>query len=206
MRLPLTLVCVILALSSSPASADVQLDLGTARLTLDERGRVTAFALADGSHWPVDDRPVFSLETDKGIRVPESVELAGDVLKVRFQGGAVAEFTVKTTRTAAGPSAATATRGVAVFELRRLQTDEPPTMLRLFHLAVPPRAEVAGTLNACSTPDWSVAVMGAEPNVDAGLESSGGSSAEDQKRFHFLISPVLLKEFSDMIRQCSLVF
>jgi hypothetical protein len=139
--------CLILALSAPPAWADVQLDLGTARLSLDERGRVTALALADGSQWPVDDRPVFSLETDQGIRVPESVELVGDVLKVRFQGGAVAEFTVKTTPAAAGPPAATANRGVAVFELRRLQTDEPPTTLRLFHLAVPPRAEVAGTLN-----------------------------------------------------------
>ena len=49
MRFLHILVCVILALSASPASADVQLDLGTARLTLDQRGRVTALTLADGS-------------------------------------------------------------------------------------------------------------------------------------------------------------
>ena len=178
MRMPTLLACAVLVLAISPVSADVQLDLGPARLTLDQRGCVTALTLADGTAWPVDDRPVFSLETDQGIRVPESVELAGDLLKVRFQGGAVAEFAVKTTPTAAGPSAATPEGGMAIFELRRLQSDEPPTTLRLFHLAVPPRAEVAGTLNACSTPDWSVAVMGAEPNVDAGLESSGGSRAD----------------------------
>lgn len=178
MRFRYLFACVSLALGVSQLWADVQLDLGAARLTLDQRGRVTALTLADGTSWPVDDRPVFSLETEKATRVPESVELAADVLKVRFQGGAVAEFAVNTAPTAAGPSAATANRGLAVFELRRLQTDEPPTMLRLFHLAVPPRAEVAGTLNACSTPDWSVAVMGAELNVDAGLESSGGSRGD----------------------------
>nr|MCU0875864.1 hypothetical protein [Pirellulaceae bacterium] len=160
MRFRHLLVCVTLALSASPVSADVQLDLGPARLTLDRRGRVTALTLADGTQWPVDEQPVFSLETDKGIRVPESVESTGDLLKVRFQGGAVAEFAVKTTPTAAGPSAATPEGGMAIFELRRLQADEPLTTLRLFHVAVPPRADVAGTLNACSTADWSVAVMG----------------------------------------------
>ncbi len=178
MRYRCILACVTLTLSVSPVGADVQLDLGVARLALDERGRVTDVALADGSHWPVDDRPVFSLETEKGSHVPESVALAGDVLTVRFQGGAVAEFAVKAAWTVAGPSAPTVTRGLAVFELRRLQSDESPTALRLFHLAVPQGAEVAGTLNACSTTDWSVAVMGAKPNVYAGLESSGGSNAD----------------------------
>jgi hypothetical protein len=85
----------------SPIAAEVQLDLGAARLRLDEHGRVTALTLADGSQWPVDDRPVFSLETEKGTRVPESVELAGEKLTIRFQGGAIAEFAVKTTPTAA---------------------------------------------------------------------------------------------------------
>jgi hypothetical protein len=177
MRFPLFLTCVVWLLSGSAVSADVQLDLGPARLTLDQQGRVAALTLADGSPWPVDDRPVFSLETDKGIRVPESVELTGDLLKVSFQGGAVAEFAVTTTPTA-GPPGATLEGGMAIFELRRLQSDEPLTTLRLFHLAVPPRADVAGTLNACSTAEWSVGVMGAEPNVDAGLESSGGSRAD----------------------------
>ncbi len=178
MRFSCLLVCVMLFLPVPLVRGDVSLDLGTARLVIDERGRVTAVTLADGSSWPVDDRPVFSLETDQGIRVPQSVLLAEDLLKVRFQGGAVADFAVKTKPAAAGPSAAAATRGWTVFELRRLQSDEPPSGLRLFHLAVPPRAEVAGTLNACSTPDWSVAVMGAEPNVHALQESSGGSSAD----------------------------
>jgi len=178
MRFFTILACVISVLSVSPVAADVQLELGTARLTLDERGRVTAVVLADGSRWPVDDRPVFALETEQQIRLPESVELADELLKVRFQGGAIAEFAVQATRTAVGPSATTATRGLAVFELRRLQSDESPTALRLFHLAVPQGAEIAGTLNACSTPDWSVAVMGAEPNVRALLESSGGSNSD----------------------------
>ncbi len=52
MRFSLFLACVVLPLSVATVTADVQLDLGTARLTLDGRGRVTAVKLIDGSQWP----------------------------------------------------------------------------------------------------------------------------------------------------------
>ena len=171
-------LCILFTLLASPVRADVSLDLGAARLSLDGQGRVSDFTLSDGTRWPLDERPVFALETEGGIRVPESVEAAGDGFTVRFQGGAVAEFAVKTKPAAAGSPVAPASRGLAVFELRKLQTKESPATLRLFHLAVPPKAIIADTLNACSTPDWSVAVMAAEPNVHALRESSGGTSLD----------------------------
>jgi hypothetical protein len=157
----LWMASVVTVVAASVAPAQIRFDLGTAVLTLDERGRISSLALKDGSTWPVDERPVFVLETDQDRRAPTSVQLTGERLLVRFQGGSSAEFVVRTQP------------GLIVFELTALQAAEPRIKtFRLFHVPVPPQAELAGALNACSTRDWSVAVMGAEPNVLGEPESS----------------------------------
>ena len=99
MKRPLWIVLsvagVIVAAATSAAPAQIRFDLGTAALTLDEQGRISALALKDGSTWPVDERPVFYLETDLGRRAA-AVQLTGEHLLVQFQGGSSAEFVVRT--------------------------------------------------------------------------------------------------------------
>jgi hypothetical protein len=43
------------------------LRLGTADLTLDNTGRLTAVLLSDGTSWPVDAQPMFVLNTAEAL-------------------------------------------------------------------------------------------------------------------------------------------
>lgn len=136
---------------AASGAAQIRYDLDSAELTLDHLGRISSIVLRDGSSWPVDDVPVFSLQTSSDRRLPVAVELADERLRVRFEGGSSAEFAVR------------CEPGRLLFELKEFQQGEPDIQtLRLFHLPVPPGAELAPVLNACSTRDWTVALMGAE--------------------------------------------
>lgn len=153
-RRSLMLALALLLAPAASTPAQIQFDLGTAVLTIERQGQLSSLVLQDGSAWPVDARPLFVLETEQRQQVPVAVDLQGDRLQVEFQGGATATFMVRTEP------------GLMVWELTELQGAEPGVeKLQLFHLAVPPQADLAAALNACSTTDWSVAVMGAEPNV-----------------------------------------
>lgn len=140
--------------------AEVQLDLGTARISLDNQGQVSVAAGA--VRWPATARPAFFLETDQGRQFPQSVTLAGENLKVQFHGAYVAEFAVKTHP------------GFAVLDLKRLEPQSGVRALGLFSLAGPVGSHRRGVINAITHEGLTAALMAAEPNVEPYAESVGG--------------------------------
>ncbi|MCR4414246.1 MAG: hypothetical protein NUV77_17655, partial [Thermoguttaceae bacterium] len=157
---------LLLAMAAQPCRAEVTFDLAGARLTLDDRGSVASLVFADGTAWPQTGQPAFSLETDAGTRLAQSVRLAGDRLRVAFEGGSVAEFTV-----ARQP-------GFVVLRLAKLEADAPVDRLGLFRLALPEGAQVGGSLNSAWAGPWVAAVMAAQPNVHAWSEHSGAARGD----------------------------
>ncbi len=142
------------------------LDLAAAKLTVDDRGIVTGLAFADGTQWPSSGQPAFSIEVGGRTYLPKMVEVNGEQWRVRFENGVIAEFRVSTGQ------------GVAVFRLTKLEPKERITRLRLFSLAVPAGARVAGTINGARHDGHFAAVMGGEPNVRASSSQSGGAKAD----------------------------
>jgi len=147
----------------SPAAT---IDLGPAHLELDQRGLVAGLRFADGAQWPAATEPAFVLEAGGKRCLPQSVALSDGRLAVRFDNGATAEFQVMSGN------------GFAVFRLTKLQPSEGSTRVRLFSLAAPAGARIAGTLNAAALEGRVAAVMAAEPNVYASHGQSGGSKAD----------------------------
>jgi len=148
-----------------PATAET-LDLATAKLTVGDRGVVAGLAFADGAQWPSAGQPAFSIEANGKTYLPEVVEVSGRQWRVRFAGGATAEFDV------------TPGQGFAVFRLTRLAPREGTTRLRLFSLAAPAEARIAGTINGAAHGGRFAAVMAGEPNVAAMSGQSGASKAD----------------------------
>lgn len=142
-------------LASPLAAAEISLDLGTARLRLDERTGTAALTLADGTAWPAADQPAFALQTEKGLLVPTSLRLAPPRLTVTFEGGSTAEFLLDVRP------------GLAVFRLTKFEPKGDVNRFRLFRLGLPPTAQIGGTLNCGYAGPITVAVMAAEPNIRA---------------------------------------
>ena len=157
---------LVLASAAPLCPADTTFDLTTAKLTLDECGRVGWLKMADGRQWSGSGQPAFCLQTERGQLLSESVGLAGDRLVVTFQGGSTAEFIVSRHR------------GFAVFRLEKLTTDEQVQRLGLFSLPVPAGSQLMGTLNAGRSDGFVASVMAAEPNVQAFSERVGNSKAD----------------------------
>jgi len=153
-------------MTAPPCLAQVTFDLSTATLRLDEESAVASLLWPDGSSWPLADRCSFLLEMDQGELSPAAIECEGRRLTVRYNDGGLAEFSVATQP------------GFAVFRLERLQTSAAVQRLRLFRLAVPRGAEMAGTINAACHDNVAVAVMAAKANVHAFTESSGVSRGD----------------------------
>jgi len=142
-----------------PAAAPAAtLDLGTAKLVIDEATGTAAVEFADGAKWPSGGQPAFALRAGEKTLLPEAARLEGERLVVAFQGGAKAEFAV------------TIRRGAAAFRLARFSPPEGCREFRLFRLAVPEGTKVLGTLNAAEAGGNVAGVMGAEPNVRAWAE------------------------------------
>lgn len=148
------------------ARADTTIDLTTARLELDGRGVVEPLRFADGTSWPGSRQPAFALETAAGTIAPRSVRRTGEVLSVVFDDGAKADFRVSSAS------------GVALFRLVNFQPVTKVERFRLFSLVAPEGARAGGTLNRATAGGWDVAVMAAEPNVEARTETTGGSRAD----------------------------
>ncbi|MBN1442724.1 MAG: hypothetical protein JXA90_08445, partial [Planctomycetes bacterium] len=150
---------------ASPA-AGASFDLAAATLSIEPATGAAALTFADGARWAVSGQPAFSLETGEGTLWPESAELSGGTLAVRFSGGARAEFEV-----ARG-------EGFAVLRLARLQSPAAVQRFRLFQLAAPQGARLFGTLNGAARDGNFAAVAAAAPNVHALHRTSGGASAD----------------------------
>jgi len=162
--LPMAAVAVCAA-GHDVLAATAPLDLYTARLALSPKTSLL-LEFADGTRWPVADRPAVFLESNGAIHPAESAELSGDTLAVHFSDGSRAEFRV------------THGRGFAVFRLVRLEARQPVMRFRLFQLAAPLRARHCDTVNGAVVVGNLAAVMAATPNVHAFNEQAGGERAD----------------------------
>lgn len=163
-RFPLLSTVLLFAATTAGTAAEVVYDLGTASLTLDDRG-AARLRYADGSTWPAAG-PALSLRKDGQTLWPQSLRRDGPRLRVTFSGGASAEFTV-----AVQP-------GFAVFRLNRLSGGEGAEQLSLFRLGIPAGAQVRTTLNAATSGPNTAALMACEPNVHAFTETSNARQAD----------------------------
>lgn len=141
------------------ASGEVVYDLGTATLTLDDRG-AARLKYADGTAWPAAGPSAFSLRQSGRTLTPRAIRRDGTRLVVTFTDEVAAEFTV-----AVQP-------GFAVFRLTRLTGAAAVEQLRLFRLGVPAGATIRTTLNAATAGSNTAAVMAGEPNVHAFSEAA----------------------------------
>lgn len=160
------LLLLALTLWAATCPADTQLDLGTAKLSLDDRGYVTTLHFSDGTQWPAAGQPAFWIETERDRLFPQSVKRSGDKLNVAFSGGFSAEFQV------------VLQPGLAVFELVRLAPQDGVKQFHLFSLPIPKDGTLLGTLNGVEAGAFAAAVMAAEPNVQAVSDSAGGQHGD----------------------------
>ncbi len=160
------LVFLSLTLWAAACPADSELDLGLAKLSLNDRGYLAPLRFSDGAQWPASSQPAFWIETERDRHFPESVKRSGDTLSVAFSGGYSAEF-----RLVLQP-------GIAVFELVRLTPQDGVKRLHLFSLPTPSDGTVLGVLNGVEAGAFAAAVMAAEPNVEAVSESMGGQHGD----------------------------
>lgn len=141
-------------------SAQVLLDIGTAKLSIDKG--LASLRFADGTEWRGCNQASFAIETDRGTLPSESVRLEDKKLTVVFSDGSTAEFAVSPDR------------GFIVFRLLNFAPKEPVRRFRLFRLAAAADAQTTGLLNAGHTATHSVALMAAEANVQAFMEKAAG--------------------------------
>ena len=158
--------CLFLTFLASMARADVTLDLGTAKLSLDDTGVALGLVFADGTHWPGSGQPVFVLEGGGASHPAHAVARSGDALRVAFDDGSTALFRL------------TERPGMVLLRLESLAALGPVERFRLFRLDVPAGAKVGGTLNAAFADGRVAAVMAAEPNVEARTGGAGASRAD----------------------------
>ncbi len=162
MKLLIRSACLFLTFLAGVVRADVTLDLGTAKLRLDDGGVALGLVFADGTRWPGSGQPVFVLEESGASHLARSATRSGDLLQVAFDDGSTASFRL------------TEKPGMVLLRLESLKARGPVERFRLFRLAVPEGARIGGTLNAGFAGDKVAAVMAAEPNVEA---HTGGSGA-----------------------------
>jgi hypothetical protein len=146
--------------------AETVFDLRTASLTLQADGRWGDLVFADGTRWPTASEEAFGLETAQG-RIPvEKAVREGDRLLVSFADGTAAEFVVR------------CAEGFALLQLTHFEPKSDIRRFRVGRLPVPAASEVAGMLNAAYSGTAAAALLGAEINLHAFTESSGGSRAD----------------------------
>jgi hypothetical protein len=133
------------------------LRLGTADLTIDNTGRLTAVVLSDGTSWPVDSQPMLVLNTTAGTRYPTAIRRVGNRLLVTFAGGSGAIFMM------------TEGTGFLLLTLKSLNVAEDVRSVALFHLCIPSGAVVRGQIAACSHDGWTAAVLCGNPQTQVGV-------------------------------------
>ncbi len=155
------------AVMSLPSRAgETVIDLGTAQLSLTDNGGWSEIKFADGTQWKFSNTDAFWIETPKGRVLPTRVERAGDRLHVTFDDGTLAKFSLKPDR------------GFAVVKLEELAAKSEIQRFRAFRIPLPLSSEIAAALNAGFAGSEAVALMAAEVNLQAIVDSSGGSRAD----------------------------
>jgi hypothetical protein len=159
------IVALLATFLLSAARAEVTIDLKTARLVLDDRG-AARLTFADDVKWPASNQPVFALRVKSQWLTPQAVERRESELKVAFEGGHMARFAIV-------PG-----EGFVAFRLIAGSLGEDVEEFRLFHLDVPEKADVMGTLNAVVSGPHVAALLAAEPNVHAAEASSDATRGD----------------------------
>lgn len=157
----LGMVCVVCT-----ARADTVLDIGTARLVIDDKGAWKEVLHADGTRWSMEREAALWLETVEGTVPVSRLVQDGDRLEATFADQSVAVFRV------------TCDLGFAVVRLEHFVPRGKVQRFRVCRLPLPPASEVAGTLNAGTCGGLTAALMSAEVNVRAYQETSGASRAD----------------------------
>lgn len=174
LRLFLLALVVTGAAPTAPA-AGVDLDLETARLTLNDRGAASITFPGDAA-WPAADRPAFGLETDAGLAASRTCVLEGRTLRVEFENAATADFDVSRQRS------------FVLLRLTRFECDRPVSRLQLFALRAPADAIQIPTLGAAQSNDRFVAVMAGEPNVQCVVSPMPRGSSDGAGQLELLLS------------------
>jgi hypothetical protein len=145
---------LLLIAVATTGRAEVVLDLGTAKLTLDDRG-ASQLSFPDGATWPATGSSAFSLRKSGQTLRPQSVQGNAERIVATFPGNITAEFAV------------TVRNGFAIFRLTKLSNAEGVETLGLFRIALPAEARVRRVLNAATVGSNTAALMACEPNVRA---------------------------------------
>ncbi len=162
-------------LSSAACLADVTVDLGTARLALDDMARVRSLRTTDGKELSTPGVPALLIVSDGARRLPTRLTGTDEGFLVAFDGGATARFAVRTQP------------GMALFELKELRGAASVDALRLFSLPVPRDAKVASIINAAYVGEHMAAVMAAEPNVRAFSTRFAGHRSDKAQCSHAFV-------------------
>jgi hypothetical protein len=158
---------------SSALYADVTFDLKTAKLLLNQKGRVSSLTFADGKASPAAGETNFRIHLDKGASlIPESIVRKGNELHVAYTGAWSMVFKIEEHN------------GFVLFELTQSKLPENTVELDLFHIALPEDAKIASVLNAGLTDSTAVALMAAEPNIQAFAKSPRSFQANRQGCSH----------------------
>lgn len=153
--------------------ADVTFDLKPAKLALDQKGRVSSLSFADGKSSPAAGETNFRINLDNGPSLaPESITRKGNELHVAYAGAWSMVFEIKENE------------GFVLFELTQSKLPENAVELDLFHVALPEGAEIAGVINAGLTESNAIALMAAEPNIQALAKSPRSFRADRQGCSH----------------------
>ncbi len=148
----LVLLCTTLLIAAR-CTAEVTIDLRSAQVRLDQRGRVIALEPVGATPWSARGPAAFAIETQNETLTARSVERVGDRLTVNFGEGVRAEFQISEHP------------GYALFSLVRLQGALTVKRFRFFSLPLPPDAQQIDTINAARRDGWMAAVVGTDVNV-----------------------------------------
>lgn len=152
----LFLITALILLHPPALSADVIFDVTTAKIVLNQKGRITSISHSDGSTSPAAGESSFRLNLTNGEKlIPNSLTREGNELKVSYTGDWSMTFQIKENN------------GFILFELTDFHLPENIAELDLFNVALPKGTGVASILNAGITETTSLALMAAEPNIHA---------------------------------------
>lgn len=142
-------------LLSGEVYAGAVIDMGSAKLRVDDQGYATLDLPTSDAPWPKSDQPIVILDLPQGPQLPQSISQEGNRLMAKFSDGYSVTFAV------------TPHDGFAVFDLTDLNAPRETVRLCLFRLAVPGDAELMTNVNAARTSGQIVTLSAAEPNVHA---------------------------------------
>ena len=148
--------CCWVAASTSAQSAEVTFDLATAKVVMTDGGIVQSIRFTDETLSPAAGQQCFSATLTTGESLlPESIQRSNDQLHVKYPGGGSMLFHVKENK------------GFVLFELMESHLPKGVETLNVFQTALPKGSKIAPILNAGFTESKAIALMAAEPNIQA---------------------------------------